>query len=520
MRSTSARIAVAALTTIALGLGGCSATGSTNPQDSATPVAGGDLVIARSQDASTLDVNGNVNNWSIWADESVLDTLLVPSPDGKGVEPSLATSWEVSDDKKTWTFHLRPGVTFSNGQALTSADVKFSIDYARDPKASFGFLDAAIADVTATDPETVTITTSTPWAPLLADLAGFNNSIFPANFAGQSKDAFWEKPIGSGPFMFDSWVKGSSLKLVRNPHYWKSGLPYLDSVTFLNVPEDQTRATMLQSGQAQIDEFPAYSSLATLKATTGVTVDEFPSSNTEYLVMNNERPEFSDPHVRRAISYALDRDAMIKAVLFGHGEAAKSFLNPSLMEFADVDAPTYDVDKAKQELAQSAYPQGFTTTLLVASGKSMYATAAQIIQASLKELGIEVEIQTIDADASGEMQNNANYDMCLTYFTTDIVDPDEWVTFGAVSPKNGFGNAMNTFYSNPELDALAQRGREEFDPDTRTEIYQQIQQIIADDQPHASLYYTPFEYARSTKVHGFQVYPTGNYTLAETWVEQ
>lgn len=521
MKSTRTPLAVVAgALSCALLLSACGGgnTGSTGSAESGSPVRGGDLVMARSQDPQSFDTRQIGDNWSIWTLESMLDTLLVPSADGKGVESSLATKWEVGDDKTTWTFHLRDDVTFSDGTPLTAEDVKFSLDYDRSPEGSFGFLDSAIDSVSAPDARTVVVKTTAPWAPLLADLAGFNNSIFPANFGGKSASEFWERPIGSGPFKLDSWDKGTTVKLVRNDRYWKKGLPYLDSVTFKNVADDNTRANMLRGGQAQIDEFPAYSSITTLDATPGLEVDEFPSSNTEYLVMNNKRPELADVHVRRAISYAIDRASMVKAVLFGHGQVANSFLSPSMLDYAEVKAPQYDMAAAKAELAQSKYPHGFSTTIMVTAGKSAYATAAQIIQKSLQQLGIEVKIKTVDGATAGQMQGQGNYDLMLTYFTTDIADPQEWVSFSAMSPTKGIGNAMSTFYDNPTVDDLAQQAEQTFDEAQRKQLYTKIQQIIAQDQPHTTLYYTPFVYARSEKVHGFTAYPTGNYTLATTWM--
>ena len=190
----------------------------------------------------------------------------------------------------------------------------------------------------APDPDTVVITTKYKWAPLLADIALFNNAIVPKNYAGMTQKQFYEHPIGTGPFKWDHWTHGQEIELVKNPDYWQTGKPYLDSVTWTTVPQDATRELQLKGGQAQIDEFPAYSSIQELQNTPGVTMNLFPSTRTDYLPMNEKVKPFEDVHVRRAISYALDRQAVIDSVLFGNGKPANSFMPPQV-PYYDPNSP-------------------------------------------------------------------------------------------------------------------------------------------------------------------------------------
>ena len=221
----------------------------------------------------------NINvfdNESIWIFQQMLETLYTVSPDGKSVIPWLATSYDLSPDQLTYTFHLRPGVKFHNGQPMTSADVKFSLDTARDPNTGWGYIDAAIKSVSAPDPMTVVVKTKYKWAPLIADIALFNNAVLPKDYAGESQKAFYTHPIGTGPFKWDHWTHGKEIELVKNPDYWQPGKPHLDSVTWTTVPDDATRELQLKGGQAQIDEFPPFSTIDTLKATPGITMTPVP----------------------------------------------------------------------------------------------------------------------------------------------------------------------------------------------------------------------------------------------------
>ena len=241
---------------------------------------------------------------------------------------------------------------------MTSADVKFSIDDARAQSKGWGYLDAAIKSITAPDPDTVVFHLKYRWAPFVADIALFANGIIPEELRpSQSRTEFYKHPIGTGPFMWDKRVVGRSVTFKRNPNYWQKGKPYVDKVTWTYVSEDNTRELQLEGNQIQVDEFPPFNSIAKLQNTPGVTMTLFPSTRTDYLLMNENVAPLKDVHVRRAILYAIDGNAIVKSVLFGHGQVANSFLPPQV-PFYDKNTPglTYDMAKAKQELAQVGVP--------------------------------------------------------------------------------------------------------------------------------------------------------------------
>ncbi|MGN6681594.1 MAG: ABC transporter substrate-binding protein, partial [Streptosporangiaceae bacterium] len=431
-----ALIAVSAVLVLAAcGSGGSSGGGGTGT--STGPVHGGNLTFAAVQDAQSMNATTVFDNNSIWIFEQIFQTLYTVTDNGKSVKPQLATSYTISKDKKTYTFKLRKGVKFSNGKPLTSADVKFSIDQNRKATQGWAYIDSAIKSVDAPTPDTVVIHLKFTWAPMLADLSFFANGVVPNNYGGKSEADFYKAPIGTGPFKWDYWHKGSALKLVKNPLYWEKGKPYLNSVTWTDVANDNTRELQLKGGQAQIDQFPAWSTVASLKSTSGVTMNLFNSTQTNYLAFNELHKPFQDVHVRRAISLAIDRKALVKAVLFGNGKPANSVFPPQV-PFYDPNTPglQLNIKQAKAEMAKSSVPHGFSTSILIPAGNSDYKTISTIVQSELKPLGIKVKITQLDPNVANNDFQVQKYDMALSLWTMDIPDPDELATF-AVDPKSG-----------------------------------------------------------------------------------
>jgi peptide/nickel transport system substrate-binding protein len=483
----------------------------------ATPKRGGHITIARIEDSQSFDKTNVFQNESIWIAEQINEPLYLAANDGKTLRPWLATSYTASKDGKTYTFKLRPGVKFSNGAAMTSADVKFSIDDARAQKKGWGYLDAAIQRIDAPDPSTVVFHLKFPWAPFLADIGLFANGIIPKNFGGQSRVAFYKHPVGTGPFMWDKRVVGQSVTLKRNAFYWQKGKPYLDSVTWTYVSDENTRELQLRGGQIQVDEFPPFNSITKLQNTSGVTMSLFPSTRTDYLDMNESYPPLADVHVRRAISYAIDRKAIIKSVLFGHGTPANSFLPPQV-PFYDSKTPglQYNIAKAKSELAKSKFKGGFKVTLLVGAGAQVENAMGQILQQSLKQIGINLSFKTQDTSTEFQSIQTRKYQLGFSYWTMDIADPDELVTF-SVDPAGG-ASSFYTGYKNPTVIALSHQAQRESVPAKRAQLYAKIQRLAAQDAFQGFLYYSPFRWAYTSKLHGFFVQPLGNYHLEDAWL--
>jgi peptide/nickel transport system substrate-binding protein len=492
------------------------ATASTSNR-AAGPTRGGNLVIDRREDSQSFDLTSVFQNESIWPGEQIMEPLYVNTPDGKGLRPWLATSYSASHGGTVYTFHLRPGVRFSNGRPMTSADVKFSIDQSRAATKGWGYIDQAIKSVETPDRHTVVIHLKYRWAPFLSDISTFSNGIVPKGYLGQTKAAFYKHPVGTGPFMWDKRVVGQTVTLKRNPYYWQKGKPYLDSVTFSFVSDDNARQLQLLGGKAQVDEFPPFNSVSKLQHTPGVTLKLFPSTRTDYLLMNEHYPPLADAHVRRAISDALDRAGIVKAVLFGNGKPANSFIPPGLPCYnPSTPGAHYDISKAKAELGKSKFPHGFKLEMTVASGDQVHQAIGQILQNALKPLGIDLTFKQVDSSTEYANIQQLKYQIGISYWQNDNIDPDELATF-AVDPGGG-AHSWFTGYNDPKVTALVHKAQHETKPAARCRLYAKMQTLAAQDAFAGFIYYSPFPYAYSTKVHGFFVSPLGNFHLENVWL--
>jgi peptide/nickel transport system substrate-binding protein len=500
---------------------GCAGSGgrSNSPDGpaSGSPVRGGNLVIDIETPQQDFDVNSTSDNESIWALDQVAQTLVLNGSNGKSLRPGLATSYSLAANKLTWTFHLRHGVRFSTGAPMTSKDVVFSLDQALNPKSVWNFIDAPIKSVTAAGPYTVVITTKTPWAPLPADLALFANAIFPDHYDGQSRAEFFGHPIGTGPFKIASWIRGQSLKLVRNPYYWQPGKPYLNSVTYNAVSDASTRVVQLKGGQAQIIE-AAFAQLSSLRS-AGYQLGLFPSTRIDYVTMNELFKPFSDPRVRLAISEALNTRAIMQAVFFGHGQAANSPLMPAVSYYSPVGLNVGDLARAKKELARSSHPHGgFTVDFIAGAGDPIQTSVAQIVQAELKPLNIDVKIRQLDPAQVTTQEQSFHFGMRETYWTMDIIDPDEYVSFVLDGQGGAFANF--THFNDPAIDSLTRQAEGTFNSATRQALYTRIQRLAAAQAPIVWLGYSPYDYVYSPALHGFFVYPEGNAHLEDVWLSK
>lgn len=499
---------------------------------------GGTMTYGRYADSLFLDPVQNDANVDIWILSNMYDTLLMPTADGQGVEAGLATEWSVAEDGLSVALTLRDGIMFSDGTPITAQDVVWSLDRARNPENGiWNFLLASIASVEATDDRTVTLTLSQPDPAILPALTVFNSAILPqAAFeaaAGETDvekaQAFSEAHIGSGPFVLESWDRGSSMRLVRNEHYWDVGedgepLPYLDGITFEVIPDDATRILRLQSGEIDGAELIPFARVAELQATDGIQMELFPSTRVEYITLN-VRPEIegeenplADPLVRQAMNYAANKDAIVQIVTFGVGTPQTSYMSSATPLHTGTEPLfPYDLARAQELMAQSGYPDGFSTTMLVLAGNQDEVGIATALQQMWGQIGIDLELQQVDNATRTEEYRNGTFDMRVAAWTNDIADPGQITSYFAYSPTI---DALHSGWKNDEVDQLFVASQSETDPAARAEQYARIQEIFNAEGPTVPLYETPYPVALQERVHGFVQIPLGNNVFRETWLDQ
>ncbi|RMB82658.1 ABC transporter substrate-binding protein [Streptomyces shenzhenensis] len=506
-RTAAAVLALAVLTT------GAAACDSSATKSSGAEGSGGTLVFARTSRGVT-DLNPTADELATnnaYTLDKIFEPLVELQKNGD-IKPLLAKSYKVADDGRSWTFTLRDGVTFSDGSALDSADVVYTLERHLEHGGALP-LSAPITAVTASDARTVVVRLSRPYAPLLADLATFANVILPKDLDGRTEKEFFNNPVGTGPFTLSSWDRTTGeITLAANKTYWQ-GEPAVDKVEFTVVDDDNQLLQQLQAGQVDvIDSVPA-ANVAQLRANPDVKVTVSDSWQQGLLAFNTADGAFKDVHLRRAVAAALDRKAIAKATTYDTAAPATTFL-PSSIRFSAQDTKIlgYDPATARAELAKSQHSGGLSTTLIVENSATSQTQQAQVVQAALAKIGVKVKIETLDSTTFWTRFGKRDYDLAVTWAISDTGDPSNLVNWQLLPDA---ADSYHTGYHNSEVTKLAAQGVAATDDTKRAEIYAQIQQIAADDVPTVPLTYIPTITATRSDVHGLVVLPNGTTRLRD-----
>ena len=441
------------------------------------------LVIAQGADAKSLDPHASNDNPSSRIRVQIYDRLM--DLDDNGVpQPMLAESWERPDDK-TIIFHLRKGVKFHNGDEMKASDVKFSLERAlAAPEVSH--ILTGINGVEVLDDYTVKVTTEKPMAAILNNLAHTTIAILSEKATKEAGDKFGQNPIGTGPYKFVSWQSGDRVTLEAFPEYWQGEAP-IKNVVFRNIVEETNRTIGLETGELDIIYDIQGMDKNKLKDDDRFVVIEGPQVSMTYLGFNMKKAPYDNPKVREAISYAIDQKPIIDTVFLGAGEAANSIIGPNVWGYYDVEKYTQDIEKAKALLAEAGYPDGFKAKIWVNDNPVRRDTAV-ILQDQLKQIGIDLAIETVEWGAFLDGTARGDHEMFLLGWGTVTRDPDYGI-YELVSTTT-MGSAGNrSFYSNPTVDKLLEEGRTELDPEKRKAIYKEIQEIIRKDIPMYMIIY-------------------------------
>ncbi len=480
------------------------------------PQAGGDLIFAINVEPPSLDPHTS----SAFATRRVAELVyngLVRYDKNMEIIPDLATSWTISDDNLTYTFKLRDDVKFHNGRQMTAQDVVYSFTrIMTDPKSSRKGLLSAVDKVAAADDYTVNLTLKQPFTPLLANLAA-GIYIVPQEVVEEKGDLA-NTAVGTGPFKFIEWVPKSHIKLEKNPDYFETGKPYLDSVTIQIVPEESARIAAVRTGQVQIAVLREANSSDLLADEKSLNIQKTLDLNFHVLGLNNNKEPLSDVRVRQALSLAINRQELMETCAFGKGAVAGPIppgLSAWTVPTADLANYQQDVVKAKALLAEAGQESGFELSVMTSPTYPEMVCDAQVIQAQLKEIDVDVKIDQTEWGTYVERWGKHDMVAYTGINGQTSFDPDYGI-YPALYTK-GSWNVYE--FSDADVDKLLDEGRSTIDDAARKQIYGDLQKLVAEKAPLLYLYSASLTDAVSTKVHDYVLYPSEERSsLKDAWL--
>lgn len=511
----------------------------------------GDITIGMMDEMVTLDLHGSNDSASSQVRRNIYETLVSQTVDME-LEPGLATEWELIEDD-VLNLKLREGTTFHEGSEFTAEDVKATLDRVRDGAVAsqVAFLFEMIEEVEIVGDHEVNLHTSYPFAPLPSHLAHTTAGIMSKELIDEdyqaaldeagldlSADEYYElreeggseyeevagrisedlggvigsNTDGTNHLQLESRSAGDSVSLSRFKDF-QGGERNFENVTFRVIPENGARIAELETGGIDIATDIDSSSTDRVASGDGTELIEQESVRMSYLGFNTQKEPFDDVKVRQAISYAIDRDAIISGVYDNMGIAAQGPLAPDVWGYnSDLNGAVYDLDHARELLSETGAAGGFSTTIWVDDDPQIIDTAV-FIQESLSKLGITVTIEQYEWGAYLETLANGDHDMFILGWTTVTADAD-YGLYALYHQDNMGAPGNRSFYENQELSDLLDAGRAEADEGTRYDIYQEAQAILAEEVPTAFLFHTNFAIGvNSETVSGIELDPTAGVRL-------
>lgn len=425
--------------------------------------------------------------------------LLSYGPDGM-LRGELAEDWSV-DDAGVWTFTLREA-QWHDGSPVTSEDVAYTVaEVAKPDSAAFrqGQM-ALITKVETPDARTVKMHTSEPLAVLPGWFAHYHMPIIKA---GESP----ETEIGAGPFTLDSVERGVSLSLKAFDGYYKEGLPKLAGVEAIVYADENLRVAALEAGDVDLAEYVPWQAMAQVEENEALKLD-VTDGPFMYLTFNGGKAPFDNPKVRQAVAHAIKREDIVAAAFYNRGGAlnhlpiaeGSEFFNPEL-----ADAWSYDPEKAKALLAEAGYPDGFTCTMLSTAQYGMHQSTAEVCQAYLSMIGVNVTLDLPEWSTRVKKGNEGTFDLAVMGTAADNNDPDGLsnVLDGSLPPSYARSYGMET----PKISELFAKGRASFDTEERKAIYKELEQVAIEEAPIMGLCWREQGYGLAGNVSGFSNLP-------------
>ncbi|WP_281664185.1 ABC transporter substrate-binding protein [Paraburkholderia fungorum] len=451
--------------------------------------------------------------------------------------PSLATSWEVSDDSRKYVFHLRHGVNWHDGKPFTSADVAYSIQTLRQvhPRAKTTF--ANVTDVATPDPYTVVITLSKPAPYLIKAFSSSETPIVPKHIydgTDELTNPANNAPIGTGPFRFVKWVRGSYIEYVRNDDYWDKGKPWLDRIVVKVINDPAARTVAFEDGSADLsgDSPVPLSDLERLKSNPKLGLEtrgyEF-QAGVSRIEFNLDNPVLKNPKVRQAIASALDREVIRKVIYYGYATPLASPIIPSNPYYDPTPTPyPFNVERANALLDEAGYPRKadgtrFALTVDPLPIGDLPTRTAAYVKSALARVGIAITVRSQDLPAYlKRIYTDRDFDFSINGMS-NLFDPVVGVArlYTTNNFRRGVPFTNGSHYSNPEIDQLFAQVAEETDEAKRKALFAQIQRILERDLPDINLVAPQYLTVYSRAVHNHTTSPDGvSASFADVWLQR
>ena len=478
----------------------------------------GTLRVALSIDPNSIYVpltdERNADN----AASQLYDSLVFLDPEGN-IQPVLAESWDVSEDGTEYTFHLRQGITFHNGEPFTADDVIATWQYGKGEESKWKDKYEIAVTVDKIDDYTVKITTDGPNPEFLSVLHDYW-AIIPNEYMEEvGLDGFQEHPIGTGPFMFVEWERGDHITYKANPNYWQEGYPKVENLIFRLIPESATRAAAIQTDEIDVVGRLTAEEAKSLLGVQDVRVINYPVTRIYYIAFNNlttglDQPTM-DPKVRQAMNYAVDVDAIVEALFDGFGKPATGFVASGELGYGAVEAFGYDPEKAKALLAEAGYPDGFEMDMACPAGAySHFEEVCEAVAGYLSEVGIQANLEIMESGHFWDLEAAKELPALFG---------DSWSTisgeaFRRLTGALGGVNASYSAWSDPTIDEYLGKIETTTDREERKALYEELQGYMQENPPFIYLYEPMAFEAVRTRVQDYHPRPAEDYWLFETWV--
>ena len=468
------------------------------------------ITVAMGADPVTFDLHNTNDQPTSQVSRQIYDTLVVQN-ENLEIEPGLAESWEAVTDT-SWVFNIREGVTWHNGDPFTAHDIVWTYERFMTLPAQSAFLLDSVTSVTAPDDYTVEIELEYPFAPILNHLAHSSLGIMNQNAVEAAGDDYGTSVVvGTGPFTFDSWQTADRLVLQRNDNWW-GGDVMPETLVFRPIPEGSVRGIELETGGVDIAYTLPPADARRVEASANAHLEAVRTLSTAYVGFNVEKPPFNNPLVRQAINHAIDIDLIVDTIYAGQAVRANSPISSDVFGANENLEPyTYDPELARELLAEAGYADGFSTSIWT-NDNPQRVEIAQIVQAELANIGIQVDVQVVEWGTYLDDTAAGLHDMFILGWVTVTGDADYGLY--ALFHSSQFGAPGNrTFYANERVDELLDAARVETDPDARVALYHEAQEIIQEDAPWIFLTVTTEEHGVSNAIEGFTPHPAGHHRL-------